>query len=343
MVRKPILAFALILVMAVLLAGCSSKASDSDKIPVEVLILPAFEVEHMYGDFPGEAQYYYEEYLMDGEEYAVEGCSGDATLYYKDGVALCLLGEGKVSAALNTSAVLSDERFDFSDAYILSTGCAGSAEGYGIMGDVYVITAAVDYDLGHQADPREMTEESETTWFHDEEYDAASSVMLNKELTDSVYDMVKDVPLETTDLTREYLEQAYPGEEWANRQPQVMRGTSVTGDNFWKGQYDHANALLITETYGCPDPYAITDMEDIAVCEAADRFGMLDRLIILRDSVNMDVFAIGMTPEKLWGGKTGDDLASDDSEESFDIFATSMKNNFEVGKIVIEAILNDKL
>ena len=167
--------------------------------------------------------------------------------------------------------------------------------------------------------------------------------MLNKELTDRVYDMVKDVPLETTDLTREYLQQAYPGEEWANRQPQVLRGTSVTGDNFWKGEHDHANALLITETYGCPDPYAITDMEDIAVCEAAESFGMLDRLIILRDSVNMDVFAIGMTPEKLWGGKVGDDLASDDSEESFDIFATSMKNNFEAGKIVIEAILNNEL
>ena len=47
----------------------------------------------------------------------------------------------------NTYAILSDERFDFSDAYIISTGCAGSAEGYGVMGDVYVITAAVDYDL----------------------------------------------------------------------------------------------------------------------------------------------------------------------------------------------------
>jgi len=45
---------------------------------------------------------------------------------------------------------LSDERFDFSDAYILSTGCAGSAEGYGIMGDVFVITAAADYDLASE-------------------------------------------------------------------------------------------------------------------------------------------------------------------------------------------------
>ena len=154
MIRKLVPVIVLILVVAAALAGCSSNTSGSEKMPVKVLILPAFEVEKMAGDFPGEAQYYYEEYLMGCEEYEIEGSSGEGILYYKDGIAMFLLGEGKVSAALNTSAVLSDERFDFSDAYIFSTGCAGSAEGYGIMGDVYVITASVDYDLGHKADPR---------------------------------------------------------------------------------------------------------------------------------------------------------------------------------------------
>ncbi len=341
--KKLIAAFSLIIMSAVLVAGCATKTSDTEKLPVKVLILPAFEVEKMAGDFPGEAQYYYEAYLQGGEEFDLEGGSGDRKIYYKDGVALCLISEGKVSAALNAKAVLTDERFDFSDAYVIVTGCAGSAAGYGIMGDVYVITAAVDYDLGHKADPREMTEESDTTWFHDENYDRTASVMLNKELADKVYDMVKDVPLETTELTSEYLEQAFQGEEWANRQPQVLKGTAVTGDNFWKGEYDHENALLITETYGCPDPYAITDMEDIAACEAVDSCGMLDRLIVLRDSVNLDLFAPGMTPEKLWGPKVNDELASDDSEESFDIFATSMKNNFEVGRIIVEAIMNGEL
>ena len=77
-------------------------------------------------------------------------------MYYKDGVALCPVGQGKVTAALNTAAVLSDARFDFSEAYVLSVGCGGAAEGYGILGDVFVISAAVDFDLGHSADPREM-------------------------------------------------------------------------------------------------------------------------------------------------------------------------------------------
>ena len=59
-------------------------------------------------------------------------CPAGSRLYVKDGVALYMLGMGKVNAALSTRAVLSDERFDFSQACIISTGCAGSAAGYGV-------------------------------------------------------------------------------------------------------------------------------------------------------------------------------------------------------------------
>lgn len=339
-VKTAFMAFALVIMLAIGLSGCAGESSSDEKIPVKVLILPAFEVEQMSGDFPGEAQFYYETYLQDGEEYSIEGAEGDGKLYYKDGVALCLLGEGKVSAALTTSAVLADPRFDFKDAYILVTGCAGSSAGYGTMGDVFVITSCVDYDLGHHADPREMTGDSETTWYHDTEFDPFAKVELDPELTGKVYEMVKDVKVETTDQTRKYLQKQFPDEDWAERQPQVLKGTSVTGDNFWKGEYDHENALLMVETYGCPDPYAVTEMENIGAARAAEQAGMLDRLIILRDSVNMDVFPPGMTPEKLWGSKTDDTLASEDSEESFDIFATARENNFKVGKIIIDAILD---
>ena len=41
-------------------------------------------------------------------------------------------------------------------------------------------------------------------------------------------------------------------------------------------------------------------MEDIAIARTAKQLGMLDRLIILRDSVNMDTFMLGATPESLW-------------------------------------------
>ena len=42
-------------------------ADEPEKIAVKALILPKFEAGEMAGDFPGEAQYYYENYLEGAE------------------------------------------------------------------------------------------------------------------------------------------------------------------------------------------------------------------------------------------------------------------------------------
>lgn len=135
---------------------------------------------------------------------------------------------------------------------------------------------------------------------------------------------------------------AFPGADWAVRDPEVLLGTTVTADNYWKGVYDEANARLMTETYGAPDPYAMSEMEDTAIAVALDRLGMLDRYIVIRDSVNMDVFMNGANPEYLWAG-VEDSLASESSVESADIFATAMENNYKVGSVVVDAILDGTL
>lgn len=205
MLKRLITMMLIAVISAFALTGCAQDEKEQQPASVKVLILPKFEVGGMAGDFPGEAQYYYEEYLDGGEEYTIKGSPEDITLYYKDGVALCLIGQGKISAAVNTSAILSDERFDFSEATILSTGCAGSAEGCGIFGDVFVVSANVDYELGHHADPRDMEDDSKPTWFHTEDYDNIAVIRLNEALTDSIYERVKDVKLETTDKTTAYL------------------------------------------------------------------------------------------------------------------------------------------
>ena len=332
----------LALLVAALLIVCASLAL-AEPVAIKALILPKFESGEMAGDFPGEAQYYYEGYCMGGEEYDIVGGFEGNKLYVKDGIALYVTGMGKVNTALSLQAVLMDNRFDFSNAYIISTGCAGSAIEYGVMGDVFVITATVDFDLGHHADPRELADANGTTWYHDASYDSASYKILNQELCDKVYNLVKDVKIETTEKTRAFMAAAFDNAEWATRNPMVLRGTTVTGDNYWKGEHDHMNALLMNETYGCPDPYALTEMEDNALAVVLDRLGMLDRYIIIRDSVNTDAFMNGASPESLWDPNFVDSLASDESVESADIFATAMENNFKVGKVVIDAIINGEL
>lgn len=335
--------FAIVLVFALVcvsvFAEGAAELAQTPKTPIKVLILPKFEIGNIEGDFPGEAQLYYEKYLKGGEEYEVAFGFEDNKLYVKDGVALYITGMGKVNAALSTATILSDPRFDFSDAYIVSTGCSGTSRGSSVMGDVIICTALVDCDLGHTADIRDMKDQTATTWYHDEGFDSAAYVKLNPELMDKVFAMTKDIPLDTTEKTVKFMAAAFDNAEWALRQPKVLRGTTVTSDNYWKGEYSHNNAVLMAETYGCPDPYMVTEMEDVGIGNTAKRFGMQDRLIVIRDSVNMDVFMLNATPETLWGGEEEDHLSSEDSVEAADIFATARKNNFKVGCTIIDAIL----
>ena len=253
----------LVLLTGIAVCGRGETDTEASRIAIKILILPKFEIGELKGDVPGEAQFYYERYMDGAESYDIPGDSDESPLYVKDGVGLYLVGMGKTMAALNTMALLSDARFDFSNAWILSTGCAGSAKEYGVMGDVFLITAAVDYDLGHHADIREMSDQTSATWFYDAEYDAEAVFRLNPELMDKTYALVKDLPMETTERTRNYMSAAFNGEEWAIRDPRVLRGTTITGDNYWKGSYDHQNALLMAETYHCPDPYTSDSIRGI--------------------------------------------------------------------------------
>lgn len=337
---KKIAVLLLLVVCVVVPVFSQAVAEEAGKVEVKVLVLPKFEAGEMTGDFPGEAQYYYDRYVKGGQEYDIKGSLEGQKLYVKDGVALYVTGMGKVNAALSVGNVLFDDRFDFSHAYVISTGCAGSSYGYGVMGDVFVITAAIDGDLGHTADYRDLPEGTDTTWFHDESYDGSSCKILNKELMDKVYALVKDVKIETTPRTKAFMAATFDNADWAVREPKVLKGTTVSADNYWKGMHSHDNAVLMTSTYHCPDPYALTEMEDVAIGVALDRLGMLDRYIIIRDSVNMDVFMNGASPASLWDPNFVDSLASESSIESADIFMTAMANNCKVGSVVIDAIKN---
>lgn len=122
--------------------------------------------------------------------------------------------------------------------------------------------------------------------------------------------------------------------------PIVLTGATVTADNYWKGSYGHANAPFIVGTYVCPDPYATTEMQDVAVARAVQRMGQPDHLIVILGSVNMDVFMLSATPESLWGNAEEMALADEDSIVAADIFAVSMKNTFDMGRVIINSILS---
>ena len=329
-----------VLLLAILFSVCGCE-NGTKKLPVKILIVPHFEIGEMKGDDPGEAQLFFEEYFKSYDEYSA---NDGTTLYYnpENEAAMYITGVGKVNAAASSAAVLSDNRFDFSDAYILAVGCSGSSVGYTTLGDVILTSAICDYDLGHTADIRDMKDTvSGNTWFASSEYDESGCKKLSPIMVERAYSLVKDIPLKTTDISLKMLDRNFHGETWASRGPAVMKGTSITSDNYWKGKYNHDKAVEITEYYECQDPYASTEMEDLAIASVADRFGMLDRTLVMRTAVNIDEFFDDATPESLWGQNTDFiNEVSENNEETLDIFAPAMENIFNVGKVIIDSILN---
>ena len=323
-----------LLLSLILLTSCATTTVES-KIEVKVLILSCFEIGEMSGDDPGEVQFYYEEYCIDSTVYTIED-GKDGSFYYKDGIGLYVNGMTKANASTNVLCLLKDERFDFSNAYIISTGCAGGAEGYAVMGDVVIASAIVDYDIGHTADERDLLYKEDPVWYEDSTYVGLNYKLLNQDLVNELYELTKDIKLETTEKTMKSMSFNFDDADWAIRNPQVIKGTNVSSDNYWKGEYNHDKAVYMCNYYDTPDPFAATEMENSAIALVLEKMGLLDRYIILRDIVNMDVFTDYNTPESLWNP----DYTFDTNGETIDIFGTAMENNFKVGKVIIEYLLN---
>ena len=314
-------------------------------LKIKVLILPKFEFGELGAASFGEAGRFYTHYLSGGEAFDIPGAYEGSRLYVKNEIALFITGSGKVNSAVSFTALMCDRRFDFSEAYILSHGCAGGAAGYAVMGDIVVVTAAVDLDLGHTVDVRDMlSSDPETTWFHDPGFDAFSCIKLNPGLTGRVYDLIGGLTPATTESAVHFMNAALEPLNLEPRSPAVIRGTSVTSDNYWKGIHWHKNAAAAVEHYSCPDPFAVTEMEDAAIAAAAARFGVLNRLIILRGVVNIDLFVGNASPESLWADTNIFELISkDNSLESADIFEVCMDSLFEAEKRIIDKALAGEL
>ncbi len=333
-----------VLLCAAVLLSCSP---EPEKTALKVIIISKFESDEMAGDFPGEAQLFYEEYCAGCEEAEIPNMPPTGHFYVNkdNGVGLLVTGSGKTPAALSLMAALSSGLYDYSDAYIVSVGCGGGSAEYCTFGDVILVTSVCDYDLGHHVDAHERKNgNSKVMWFPDKSYEDYGFKYLNEDLYEKVYQMIREVPLRTTEESKEVMKDNFPDRDKSDLLPAVRKGTALSGDNFWKGEYGHATANFISRFYECPDPYMVTEMEEVAIANTADCFGMLDRLISLRVIVNMDVFLDGATPESTWGEHNSyNEKVEEKNDETLDIFEPAMHNLFDTGSVVINEILEGKL
>lgn len=238
-------------------------------------------------------------------------------------------------------AVLLSDAYDYSDTYLLSVGCAGGSVSKCTLGDVILVTAACDYDLGHHVDAHEKAKtDTHVMWFPDDSYADYEYKLLNAGLCEKVYGLIRDCPLRTTEEATRVMKENFAVFETKEIYPAVRKGTAFSGDNYWKGIYGHETAKFIADYYGCPDPYTATEMEEIAVANTAECFNLLDRLISLRVIVNIDMFMNGQTPESTWGEyKSFNEKVENTNTEPLDIFEPAMHNLFDAAGIVIDSII----
>jgi purine nucleoside permease len=112
-------------------------------------------------------------------------------------------------------------------------------------------------------------------------YDSSALVHLNKGLVDWAFSLSKNTALTDTDEAK-----AARVKYQDAKTPAVRTGTSLTGDDYWHGSTARKYAEELMSNYQTEGPYMAAQMEDNAFGVVATRFGKLDRLLVLRDSVN---------------------------------------------------------
>ena len=277
---------AALLLASALLSGCATTAPDAAAtapVQVKVFVAAMFEIGQNTGDRAGEFQYWYERYWKDAKPIQVPGAL-QPVYCNTDGVCGAVLGMGKVNSSASMQAILQNRAFDFSKAYYVISGVAGTPPSRGTIADVSWATWLVDYDLGHRWAPEENTP-GQPTFMPRKGYEEYRRFQLNPALVAKAMQLSAGTPLRDSDSAAKY-RQRYP-DAAARRAPKVITGTHMTGDTFFHGPGMSNQAQYIAKLYGADD-YVITEMEAAAIALVVQRSHGTDRIMSLRGAVNFD-------------------------------------------------------
>ncbi len=261
----------------------STGAALAEPIQVKVFVGSMFEIGENTGDRAGEYQHWYERYWKDAEASEVLGAFAPVHCN-DDGVCGSVLGMGKVNASASIQAILLNPDYDFSNAYYLITGVAGTPPSKGTIGDVVWGSWLIDYDLGHRWAPEEG-EPGAPVFMPRKGYEDYRVHQLNPDLVAWGVHLSSGVELKDSEEARTY-RMRYP-DEAAQATPSVKVGTHMTGDTFFHGPGLSAEAQYMAELYGADD-YLVTEMEDNAIAQVIKRLHGTDRIAAIRGSVNFD-------------------------------------------------------
>lgn len=265
-----------------LLAGLPAFA-QAEPVKVKVFVGSMFEIGETSGDRAGEFQYWFEDYWADAAPVEVAGAAHPVWCN-DDGVCGAVLGMGKVASSASMMAILLNPEFDFSQAYYLLTGVAGTPPSRGTIGSVFWGSWLVDYDLGHRWAEGEVPD-GDPLFMPRKGYEEVRLFQLDPALTAKALDLSSAVPLVDSEDAKSY-RMRYP-DPAAQAAPSVGVGTHMTGDTFFHGPGLSDEAQYIATLYEADD-YVITEMEAAALAQVIGRLHGTGRILSLRGAVNFD-------------------------------------------------------
>lgn len=312
------------LVFVLLLALFSGVACASEKgVEVKMLVLSMFEVGENSGDFAGEFQHWYERYFDGARAFEIKG--NPYPLYINaDGVAGTVTGIGKGRAAATLTAILSDPRFDLSNAFFMVSGCSGGPPSRTTLGSVVICDAVVDYELGHSWKESDG-KSGESTFMVMDSMKEMGYFKLNADLIARASELAAGVEL--ADSSKAAFYRLLYNEKEARSKPSVQRGVSVTADSYWHGRGSSRTADDVCSSYDA-GTYMVTQMEDSAFAVVLRAYGKLDRMFVVRDVVNFDQPHPGQTVKESLSTSSGG-------------FSIGMTNGFRVGSAIVDNVVSD--
>lgn len=314
-------------VMTALGAITPHGALAAEPVKVKVFIGTMFEIGDNTGDRAGEYQHWFEKYWQGAELMDVPGAMRGVHCN-DDGVCGSVLGMGKVNSSASMQAILLNPRFDFSEAYYVLSGVAGTPPSRGTIADVSWATWLVDYDLGHRWAPEEG-EAGAPVFIPRKGYEAYRLFEMNPALVASAVNLSKDVALQDSESAQTY-RMRYP-DAAAQAEPSVKTGTHMTGDTFFHGPGLSNEAQYIANLYGADD-YLITEMEAAALALVINRTHGTERILSLRGAVNFDQGNPNETTQQHLDPAPGETAGG---------FSETVANITLVGAPVVDAIVSD--
>lgn len=332
--------------LACLAALAGALSARAEVLRPKVVVLAMFEIGADAGDKPGEFQFWVEREKLDRT--LPLPAAFHAVRANADGSVIGLVtGMGNSNAAASIMALGLDPRFDLSKSYWLIAGIGGMDPADGPAGSAVWADYAVEGDLGHEIDAREIDPTWKTGYIplrKKKPYElplqpaaerADHCYQLNPGLLHWAYQLTKDTPLaDTPDL--QGFRARYMGYPQAQRPPQVMIGSTLASSTYWHGKLlnEWANDWVNYYTEGRGN-YMTTAMEDTGTLRSLTnltRAGRADvnRVLLLRTASNHDMQPPGLTAAQ---SLSGEDIGH------YSGFIPALEAAYAVGSKVVHALV----